>query len=48
MRALKLSPGAAATFEEELAVFVAGSARRKARRSNPGHAKAAGQETMIS
>ena len=36
-------------FEEELAVFVAGSARRKARRrSNPGRAKAASQETMIS
>ena len=36
-------------FEEELAVFVAGSARRKARRRpHPGRAKAAGQETMIS
>jgi diacylglycerol O-acyltransferase / wax synthase len=36
-------------FEEELALFVAGSARRKAhRRSNPGRTKAAGQEAMTS
>jgi WS/DGAT/MGAT family acyltransferase len=36
-------------FEEELAMFVAGSTRRKARRgSNPGRARAAGQVTMVS